>query len=284
MKILIIAGGEIGASIVASVLSLNLTLQVKLVVRKDELHLFSEHTEKIGWTVNKFGDVNDLPSFDSFDLGICAGWSSLILPKTLNSTRLGFCGFHPSLLPDYRGRSVIAWQIEDRIRESGTTLFWLSELADAGDIIGQFKYQIDKGDYASDVLRKCNYACVSLIEAYLPLIAAGVAPRRPQDWNYGSYKGLRSKRHQEIDLLASVKEIHAKIRAVSTPYPCALMHHSGKLVTIERAEIICRSEMDHHLAGKQKLGPLVGKAFETNGELFLVARDGLIKATRWRYN
>ena len=116
MKILIIAGGEIGASIVASVLSLNLTLQVKLVVRKDELHLFSEHTEKIGWTVNKFRDINDLPSFGSFDLGICAGWSSLILPKTLNSTRLGFCGFHPSLLPDYRGRSVIAWQIEDCIR------------------------------------------------------------------------------------------------------------------------------------------------------------------------
>ena len=47
------------------------------------------------------------------DLIIVSGWSSLIDKQILEIPKKGVVGFHPSNLPKDRGRSTLAWQIEE---------------------------------------------------------------------------------------------------------------------------------------------------------------------------
>src|SRR5262249_28673644 len=51
--------------------------------------------------------------------------------------RLGAVNLHASLLPRYRGRSPVNWQLVHGERESGVTLHHMIGRADAGDIVGQ---------------------------------------------------------------------------------------------------------------------------------------------------
>ena len=86
-----------------------------------------------------------------------------------------------------------------------------------------------------------------------------------------------------IDLLASTNEIHAKIRAVSLPYPCALMKHQGRLMAITRADIVHPSEVEKRWGIEGQALHQVGTTFQEADELFLVARDGVIRLTSWHY-
>ena len=56
----------------------------------------------------------------------------------------GVVGFHPSKLPFDRGRSVLAWQIEEGYTETALTMFFYSTYPDGGDIIAQEKIRIEK--------------------------------------------------------------------------------------------------------------------------------------------
>ena len=51
------------------------------------------------------------------DIIIVAGWSNIIEEKILEIPKFGVVGFHPSNLPKDRGRSVLAWQIEEGIKK-----------------------------------------------------------------------------------------------------------------------------------------------------------------------
>ena len=64
------------------------------------------------------------------DLIIVAGWSELIPNEILSIPRMGVIGFHPAKLPFDRGRSVLAWQIEDGYTETSLTMFKYSDYPD----------------------------------------------------------------------------------------------------------------------------------------------------------
>ena len=123
MKILIIAGGSVGAAVTNAVIDMNLPIEVRLVVKNDELDLFSSCGDFIEHTVHKFRDINTLKIPTGFDLGICIGWSAILNPKFYSRRDWDFVAF---ILPCYQNTeaaAVIAWQIEDRVETSGSTFF-----------------------------------------------------------------------------------------------------------------------------------------------------------------
>ena len=94
------------------------------------------------------------------DLIIVAGWSELIPEEILGIPKMGVIGFHPAKLPMDRGRSVLAWQIEDGYTETALTMFKYTDYPDGGDIIGQDIIKIEKEDYISDILDKVDAFCL----------------------------------------------------------------------------------------------------------------------------
>ena len=80
-------------------------------------------------------EITDL----SPDLILVAGWPGLLSKKILKIPKLGVIGFHPSRLPFDRGRSVLAWQIEEGYTETALTMFFYNDLPDSGDIVAREK-------------------------------------------------------------------------------------------------------------------------------------------------
>jgi methionyl-tRNA formyltransferase len=124
------------------------------------------------------------------DLIIVAGWSELIDEEILSIPRLGVIGFHPSKLPFDRGRSVLAWQIEEGYKETALSMFFYSTYPDGGDIIAQEKVIIETEDYINDVLDKIDLATYNLIHAYFPLIRKGLYVTKKQDLSEGNFRHL----------------------------------------------------------------------------------------------
>jgi len=115
------------------------------------------------------------------DLVFSFYYRRLLARELLVIPRLGAINLHGSLLPKYRGRSPVNWVLVNGERETGVTLHYMVERADAGDIIAQRRVPIDLQDTALSLFRKITAAAAELLRETLPLIKSGIAPRIPQD-------------------------------------------------------------------------------------------------------
>lgn len=87
------------------------------------------------------------------DLIIAAHSHDFIGRRTREKARLGAIGYHPSLLPLYRGRDAVRWQIKLRERVTGGSVYWLSDNMDGGDIAAQEHAFIRGNDDAESLWR-----------------------------------------------------------------------------------------------------------------------------------
>lgn len=122
------------------------------------------------------------------DLGVTAHSFDYIGKKTRYKARLGWIGYHPSLLPRHRGRSSIEWTIRMRDVVTGGTVFWLNSGIDRGDIAAQDwrwippkYYAMDPGKAASRMWREELLPLgVHLMDRVLDDVQAGRIIREPQ--------------------------------------------------------------------------------------------------------
>lgn len=173
------------------------------------------------------------------DLIIVCGWQRLVCKEILDIPKLGTIGFHSSLLPKYRGRAPVNWAIIAGEKETGITMFYLTEDADAGDIIAQKAFPIMLNDDCNTVYKKSAKAGADLIVEFLPKIANGTALRlHNPSRNYPAYP-KRTPADGEIDFKRSALDVYNFIRALTKPYPGAFAYlPDGSKIVIWKAEII----------------------------------------------
>ena len=110
------------------------------------------------------------------------GWSQLIRGELLEVAPQGMFGMHPTLLPRHRGRAAIPWTILSGVARTGVTLFEIVDpSADSGPIVGRREVEVAPDETATTLYDKLLEAHVELIREHVPQIAAGTAPREPQD-------------------------------------------------------------------------------------------------------
>lgn len=129
------------------------------------------------------------------DLGITAHSFDYIGKKTRYIPRLGWLGYHPSLLPRHRGRSAIEWAIRMHDAVTGGTVFWLNSGIDRGDIAYQDwcfippEYYLDPKKGASNLWRdELLPMGLRLFEKAFEDILQGVIQRRPQDKRFSTFE------------------------------------------------------------------------------------------------
>ena len=143
------------------------------------------------------------------------GKELLAIPKK------GAINLHGSLLPKYRGRCPINWAVLNGEKETGVTLHYMTEKPDAGDILAQEKFAIEKDDTALDVHQKAAKAAAVLLKKALPKLKKGTLKGIPQDHEKSTYYGGRKPADGVIDFAKSAAEIRNLVRAVTRPYPGA---------------------------------------------------------------
>ena len=153
---------------------------------------------------------------------------SLLGAPLLRAARRGALNMHGSLLPRYRGRAPVNWAILRGERESGATLHYMVERADAGDIVDSQAVPILLDDDAREVFGKVTVAAETVLARSLPALIAGNAPRRPQPILPGEYFGRRRPEDGHIDWSRPALEIHNLVRAVAPPFPGAFGTVAGE--------------------------------------------------------
>ncbi len=152
----------------------------------------------------------------------------------LDCARRGALNMHGSLLPKYRGRAPVNWAVLNGERETGATLHYMTAKPDAGDIVGRRAVPIGPDDTAREVLDRVAAAAAALLAELLPALAAGRAPRLPNELAAGSYFGGRGPEDGRIDLAWPALRIHDLVRAVAPPYPGAFLDAGAGRVAVLR--------------------------------------------------
>ena len=148
-------------------------------------------------------------------------YRELVKPEILAIPAKGCVNLHGSLLPKYRGRVPLNWAIINGEKETGVTLHYMTSRADAGDIIGQERFEITEDDTARTVFGKAEAAAGKLLDEMLPKLADGTAPRIAQNEAEATCFGGRRPADGEIDWRRSATEVRNLVRAVTRPYPGA---------------------------------------------------------------
>ena len=163
-------------------------------------------------------------------------YRNMIKQEILDIPSIAAVNLHGSLLPRYRGRCPVNWQLIHGERKSGVTLHHMVVKADAGDIIAQQEVPVDKTDTAVDLFKKLELAAVDVLGEYIPRLLDGTAPRIPQDHSRASYFGGRKPDDGKIMWDWSAERIYNLVRAVTWPYPGAFFETEGCKFIVWSAE------------------------------------------------
>ena len=250
MKIVYIGSVEIGYTILESVYDSGFSVNTVFTLefeKKDQTSGFVDFEPlalKNNSRLIRVSNLNTPEYIQSIkainpDLIIVCGWQRLVCGEILEIPKLGTIGFHSSLLPKYRGRAPVNWAIMSGEKESGITMFYLTEEADTGDIIAQKAFPILLNDDCDTVYKKSARAGAELISEFLPKISAGCAPRTHNpSKSYPAYP-KRTPADGEIDFQRSAIDVYNFIRALTKPYPGAFTYlPDGAKIVIWKAEIV----------------------------------------------
>jgi methionyl-tRNA formyltransferase len=191
-------------------------------------------------------------------------YRSLLGAPLLRAARRGALNMHGSLLPKYRGRAPVNWAILRGERESGATLHYMVERADAGDIVDSQAVPILLDDDAREVFTKVTVAAETVLARSLPALIAGNATRRPQPILAGEYFGRRRPEDGRIDWSRPALEIHNLVRAVAPPFPGAFGAVGGERWEIHRTRLAPGIS-----------APRAAALFCADGNCYLACGDGL---------
>lgn len=166
------------------------------------------------------------------------GWSQICRRELLEVAGRGAIGYHPAALPENRGRAVIPWTILQGAAGTGSTLFWMDEGMDSGDILAQVRFAVDPDETAASLYAKHMDALRRMLLDVLPRLDRGDAPRTAQDHSQATYCAKRTADDGYIDWSRPAAEIEVLVRAVGPPYPGAFTFHRGRRLTLLRCAYV----------------------------------------------
>lgn len=186
-------------------------------------------------------DINEKESFTWIsslnpDIIFCFGWSSLIKDKLLNFPQMGIVGFHPSELPQNRGRHPIIWALVQGLEKTSSTFFFMDKGVDSGDILSQEDVEIKYEDDAKTLYTKITHTALKQIEVFLPLLENRSYKKIPQDHSKANIWRKREKKDGLIDFRMSSKTIYNLVRALTKPYVGAHLEYKDEDITIWKVE------------------------------------------------
>ena len=247
MRILVFAYQSIGTECLKVLINWNEEI-VGVVTHKDDkdeeiwFPSVAELARKHGLPVFTPEDPNTAEFIDQVrglnpDLMFSFYYRKLLSKEILKVPRLGGLNLHGSLLPRYRGRAPVNWVLINGEKQTGVTLHYMVEKADAGDIVAQKRVSIDFHDSALSLYGKLTDAAAELLKETYPLLKEGKAPRIPQDPRLASNFGGRRPEDGRINWDSSALSVYNLVRAVTHPYPGAFTLLDGKRLFIWKAEL-----------------------------------------------
>jgi methionyl-tRNA formyltransferase len=179
-----------------------------------------------------FVEARQVDPHGDFDLLLAVSWRYIIPPRVYGRARLGAYVFHDSLLPSYRGFSPTVWAMINGEKQTGVTLFSMSEGFDEGDIADQQAVPIGAEETVAEVMERVTGGYLELLERNFQVLITGRVTLRAQEPELATYCCRRLPADNRIDWNQSSRVIHNLVRAVTRPYPGAFTTLDGRRLTV----------------------------------------------------
>jgi methionyl-tRNA formyltransferase len=191
--------------------------------------------------INSIENINWIKTLNP-DIIFCFGWSSLIKKELLILAPMGVVGFHPTKLPENRGRHPLIWALALGLKESASTFFFMDEGADSGDILSQKQFNISDIDNAQTLYKKVVDVALIQIEDFVPKLQNNTYERIKQNHNLANTWRKRGKTDGKIDFRMSSEAIYNLVRALTKPYIGAHIEYKGQDISIWKVSIVESSQ------------------------------------------
>mgnify|MGYP005647303505 CR=1 FL=1 len=176
------------------------------------------------------------------DILFSINWRRLITKELINIPKHGCINIHPSLLPNYRGMSVLNWAVLNGETETGVTVHYIDETADTGDIIIQKKIPILFEDTTVEVYKKALDSYPQLLTKTVEMIKnETVRSIKQKNLEKGFFVSKRFPEDGKIFWNFNRLKIYNLTRALCDPYPNAFFIYNGEKFYVKKAEL---SEID----------------------------------------
>lgn len=154
------------------------------------------------------------------DVIVVMAYGQILPPALLRVPRRACINLHASLLPRHRGAAPIPAAITAGDRETGITVMHVDEGLDTGDILLHRPLAIRRRETAGSLHDRLAALAPEAMAAALAVIAAGAAPRRPQDPAFATYAPKLRREAAAIDWNQPAAASERRIRAFN-PWPVA---------------------------------------------------------------
>ena len=169
------------------------------------------------------------------DLIVVVAYGKKLPKEILELPPLGCINVHGSILPRYRGSAPIQWAVLNGDLVTGVSTMYLCEQMDAGDVIFTQKTEIGELETSGELFDRLMAMGAELLEKTVDAIAAGCAPRHPQNEAEASYTRMLDKSMCPIDWNKSPREIIKWICGLQ-PWPVATAEIDGAVCRVFSAE------------------------------------------------
>ena len=247
VKVVVFAGGLVGARVVEYMLSRFSYCVAGLVVSPDDDKMeliLSNLPPAISvsvWHVDMEEATHEMIRSIRPDVVVLAWWPLLLKHATLQLGQKYTLNMHPSLLPNCRGKDPNFWSIVEQ-RPFGVTIHHVDRGVDTGDVAFQREIVIDWQDTGETLYRKSQEAMISLFQEVFPRIMNLDIPKVSQSAQQGSYhrrNELESASRIDLNRKYSGRELLDILRARTfPPHPSAHFEDRGETydvrITIEK--------------------------------------------------
>ena len=166
----------------------------------------------------KIGDIAaDLAALEPEFIVVMA-YGQILRYNILTLASRAIINLHASLLPKYRGAACIQAAIDAGDSETGITAMHVVSALDAGDIILAESIPISADETGGSLHDRLAELAAPVMASALEHLAAGTAPRIPQDVAASCYISKLDRDHGRIDWTQDAAAIERRIRAYD-PWP-----------------------------------------------------------------
>ena len=165
-------------------------------------------------------------------------YKHLLGAEVLAIGRRGAYNLHGSLLPKYRGRAPINWQLVHGESESGLTLHEMVPRADAGRIVLSSRVAVDPDQDAYGLTQQLLDLAPAFLDRALAGLFSGHARLRTQDLSQGSVFPGRRPQDGMIDWHAPARTVHNLVRAVAPPWPGAFTRYQDQRLMVLSTRVV----------------------------------------------
>lgn len=220
--------------------------------------------------------VNEINSIDNCswikslnpEIIFCFGWSHILKKNILSLAPMGVLGFHPTKLPQNRGRHPLIWSLALGLNKSASTFFFMNEGADSGEILSQKNFDILESDNARILYDKVVNIALTQIEEFLPKLQKKTFHVKKQNHEKSNTWRKRGKADGLIDFRMTSKAIFNLVNALTKPYVGAHIIYKKKEIIVWKVKIIKNKDINLEC----------GKILDINeNEIKVKTYDGAIK-------